>query len=153
MIKQFSKIALAVALGVGAIASTAIPVNAMPIITGQYTETGDNNILPIDMRDRNNLQGNRNWNMNGNRQWSRQRYGDRCRYAYGNCRHYYRGYYYQTPWWTLPLVVGGALAAQNNDYGYSYGSSHVRSCYARYKSYDARTNTYLGNDGQRHICR
>ena len=64
-------------------------------------------------------------------------------------------------------IVGGALANQNNNNnGYNngygggdrvisgpgYGYNHVDACYARYRSYDERTDTFLGNDGYRHRC-
>lgn len=29
----------------------------------------------------------------------------------------------------------------------------VDYCYSKYRSYDPRTNTYLGYDGRRHVCR
>ena len=29
---------------------------------------------------------------------------------------------------------------------------HVARCYARYKSYDERTDTFMGYDGHRHLC-
>ncbi|WP_127752523.1 MULTISPECIES: BA14K family protein [unclassified Devosia] len=61
----------------------------------------------------------------------------------------------------LGAIVGGAIANDNRrgdrligpvyDYGPSY-SAHVRACYARYRSYDARTDTFLGYDGYRHRC-
>jgi hypothetical protein len=58
---------------------------------------------------------------------------------------------------TFGAIIGGALANQNNG---GYGdrvigradSSHVDRCYARYRSYDERTDTYLGYDGRRHLC-
>lgn len=58
-------------------------------------------------------------------------------------------------------LLGGAIANQNNNnnYGgqpvYSGGSSyqsHVRACYARYRSYDEQTNTFMGYDGIRRQC-
>lgn len=36
--------------------------------------------------------------------------------------------------------------------GAAASSGHVQRCEARYKSYDASTNTYLGYDGKRHAC-
>jgi BA14K-like protein len=33
------------------------------------------------------------------------------------------------------------------------GSAHVRYCYNRYRTYDARSNTFIGYDGYRHRCR
>lgn len=59
-------------------------------------------------------------------------------------------------------LLGGAIANQNNNnnnYGgqpvYNGGSSyqsHVRACYARYRSYDEQTNTFMGYDGIRRQC-
>lgn len=65
-------------------------------------------------------------------------------------------------------IVGGAIANQNNNNnnynGNGYGgdrvvsgpgygrSNHVQACYARYRSYDERTDTYLGFDGNRRLC-
>ena len=34
-----------------------------------------------------------------------------------------------------------------------YDSIHIRRCYARYASYDAGSNTYIGYDGYPHYCR
>jgi hypothetical protein len=33
------------------------------------------------------------------------------------------------------------------------GGNHAARCDARYRSYDWRTDTYMGNDGDRHRCR
>jgi hypothetical protein len=48
-------------------------------------------------------------------------------------------------------------------YGYGYrpyrrayyggGSAHVRWCMNRYRTYDPRSNTFIGYDGDRHRCR
>lgn len=54
------------------------------------------------------------------------------------------------------FVLGSLLTQQQprtvyvDEYG---GSWHVRRCYDRYQSYDARSDTYLGHDGYRHYCR
>jgi hypothetical protein len=60
---------------------------------------------------------------------------------------------------TFGAIVGGAIANSNNS---SYGgdrvvgggsySAHVNACYARYRSYDEETDTFLGFDGRRHRC-
>ncbi|WP_019996651.1 BA14K family protein [Aureimonas ureilytica] len=39
-----------------------------------------------------------------------------------------------------------------DDYGTNTRQAHVDACFARYRSYDARTDTYIGNDGYRHRC-
>jgi len=49
------------------------------------------------------------------------------------------------------LAVGAAIVNSINNGGYS--SSHVARCEARYRSYNARTDMYLGYDGQYHRCR
>lgn len=53
-------------------------------------------------------------------------------------------------------IIGGAIANgnnRNNDrvVGRSY-DSHVDACYARYRSYDERTDTFMGYDGVRYRC-
>jgi BA14K-like protein len=78
--------------------------------------------------------------------WQFQRDGNRCRNRYGRCRHYYQGYYYETPWWILPLFLGDQMTDHN------YGNSHVRWCLSRYRSYNPRTDLWLGSSGRRYRC-
>jgi hypothetical protein len=47
------------------------------------------------------------------------------------------------------FVAGAAASAITG----GAGSSHVAACEARYRSYDHRTDTLMGYDGQRHYCR
>lgn len=53
-------------------------------------------------------------------------------------------------------ILGSVLANSNNDRVigrvYSGGNAHVRACFARYRSYDARSDTFMGYDGYRHRC-
>nr|WP_245198853.1 BA14K family protein [Jiella mangrovi] len=58
----------------------------------------------------------------------------------------------------IGAIVGGALAERDRPVPLhrvypSRGGSHVARCRARYRSYDARTDTFLGYDGYRHRCR
>lgn len=52
-------------------------------------------------------------------------------------------------------IIGGAIANGGGDRvvrresGYS---AHVDACYARYRSYDEETDTFMGYDGVRHRC-
>lgn len=102
--------------------------------------------------------GNRRyWRGGGGHHW---RGGHRWR---GGGRHWrHRG------WGGSGVFLGLGLAPFYNgyyddpyDYGYydapTYyvprGSRHVRWCYSRYRSYDARSNTFMGYDGYRHRCR
>jgi hypothetical protein len=91
----------------------------------------------------------------GDRKWNRDKHGDRCRYRKGECRHFHRGYYYETPWWTLPLIIGGAYDNgryyDDEDYG-DLSSSHVEWCLNRYRSYNPRTNTWVSYSGNVNQC-
>jgi hypothetical protein len=53
------------------------------------------------------------------------------------------------------LAIGAAIVnGVNNNARYDRYDyrSHVARCEARYRSYDARTDTFLGYDGKRHRC-
>ena len=97
--------------------------------------------------------------------WDRERHGSRCQYRRGECRHFYRGYYYETPWWTLPLVVGGTIGANRYYDGYDsdyyddddyhevgLANSHVEWCLNRYRSYNPPTNTWVSYSGEINEC-
>ena len=43
--------------------------------------------------------------------WNRDTHGERCLYRDGTCRYFYEGYYYEIPWWGLPLAIGGGIGA------------------------------------------
>jgi hypothetical protein len=48
----------------------------------------------------------------------------------------------------IGLAVGAAISGNRG-----YGTDHVRACQNRYRSYNVRTDTFLGYDGFRHACR
>ena len=85
-------------------------------------------------------------------EWNSRRDGKRCSKRLGNCRHYHRGHYYETPWWTLPLIIGGSITVNNSYDGDGYGSRHVEWCFDRYRSYDPRTNTWVAYSGRVNQC-
>lgn len=76
----------------------------------------------------------------GRRHW----HGPRYRY-YRPGWHYYGGWYYPRRWW-------GGYAYAPRRY-YRRGSRHVRWCLNRYRSYNPRTDQFLGYDGYYHYCR
>lgn len=82
--------------------------------------------------------------------WDRNRDGRRCSSRNGHCRHYRGGYWYETPWWTLPLI-GGAIINESvhRDRGYS---RHVEWCLDHYRSYNIRTNTWVSYSGDVREC-
>lgn len=58
---------------------------------------------------------------------------------------------------TFGAIVGSAIANSRDDdddgFYISDYDEHVERCYARFRSYDEETDTYLGYDGDRHRCR
>lgn len=61
----------------------------------------------------------------------------------------------------IALALGAIIiGSQSNrrdrhDDGYRYRDSnwdHIRRCEARYRSYDRRTDTFIGRDGRRYYC-
>jgi hypothetical protein len=56
---------------------------------------------------------------------------------------------------TFGAILGSALA-NSGDHGdrvvVRSGSDHVQACYAHFRSYDERSDSYLGYDGDRHRC-
>ena len=50
----------------------------------------------------------------------------------------YEGWYYNSPWWTVPVVGAGVVALTN---GNGSGNRHKAWCEGRYKSYNPKTNT------------
>lgn len=57
----------------------------------------------------------------------------------------------------LGFVLGAAITGSGNDRTYANSRLNnrrwTRACSRRYRSFDARSGTYLGNDGYRHYCR
>lgn len=49
------------------------------------------------------------------------------------------------------LAAGAIIAGAANSDNYS-SRVHIRACEARFRSYDVRSDTYLGYDGNRHRC-
>jgi len=148
--KNFSLVMLGAALGFGAIALTGGGASAgalQPL--AQQNVANDGMIqLAASKQDRRMRS-----------EWNSRRDGRRCSSRFGDCRHFHNGYYYETPWWTLPLIVGGDIAANNynddydDDYdGGGYGGRHVEWCLDHYRSYNPRTNTWVSYSGNVNQC-
>ena len=78
-----------------------------------------------------------------NWRYDAHRYGSRYRSYRSGYGYYYGGYWYRRPWWTLMVPV----------VPYIGGSAHVQWCLNHYRSYNPRTDMYLGYDGLHHRCR
>jgi hypothetical protein len=152
---MFRKSLMSLALiGAGALGLSAIPASAVALPAVHQNVSDNGSVQLVAKRDRvvRDL-GDRNV-----RRYDRRYDGPRCLRRYGNCTHYYRGYYYSSPWWTLPLIGGTLfLGSRYYDGGYysggGYGSRHVRWCYNHYRSYNARTNTWISYSGNVRQCR
>lgn len=102
------------------------------------------------------LQGAQNSNIQPAAHRYRYWRGDRYRHWRGGRRYWGPG---------AGVYLGFGFAPYYYGYGpyyrpYAYrpyyaptGSRHVRWCLNRYRSYDPRSNTFLGYDGYRHRCR
>jgi BA14K-like protein len=142
MFNRLNQIALVAVLGFATFApgigvSSALSFPVMPPANAVDIQVSE--VIPVQhMHDR---------RMNRRMDWQARRDGRRCRSRFGDCRHFHRGYYYETPWWTLPLIIGDTIARQNDGRG-----SHVQWCLSRYRSYNPRTDTWLGTSGRRYQC-
>jgi hypothetical protein len=144
--KNWSLVMLGAALGFGTMALTGGGAAAGALQPLAQQNVADDGIILVS-------QGDRDRRLRTS--WDRRRDGRRCSERFDNCRHFYRGYYYETPWWTLPLIVGGSVAAYDDyddDYEVAYGSSHVEWCLDRYRSYNPSTNTWVSYSGEVREC-
>ena len=136
-------IALA-AMGAGLAGFGATGASAMPVSPSPAIEAGSSSLL-TEARTK----------YNRNRVYNRHYHGRRCGNWSSTCRYRHGGYYYENPWWILPMVGAGiAIGAANSGYGYGYGygSRHVEWCLDRYRSYNPRTNTWVAYSGRVHQC-
>jgi BA14K-like protein len=143
MLNRYHPLALAALLGVGAFAmsvsgASAAAIPAVKQFAGGDVINGGNSLL-VEV-------AYRCWS--GRPCWDRHRHGNRYRYRYGRYNHYYGGYYYSNPWWlvSVPIVIGGSR------YRGGGSSRHVAWCYDRYRSYNARTNTWVSYSGNVNQC-
>ena len=151
MMKNLSLVVLGAALGLGTMALTGGGASAaalqpfQPLAQTQQNMANDGMIqLAASNQDRRMRS-----------EWRRDRDGDRCSRRDDRCRHYHRGQYYETPWWTLPLIVGGSIAANNYDDDFDdgdFGNQHVEWCLDRYNSYNPRNNTWVSYSGNVNQC-
>ncbi len=81
----------------------------------------------------------------GHWRYDSHRHGHRYLQRRSGYGYYYGGYWYRRPWWTLTVPVPVVP--------YSGGSAHVRWCLNHYRSYNPRTDMFLGYDGYHHRCR
>ena len=120
MISKFRLLALGAVLGFGTVTLSgpagagALPFS--PTTSGQLNTVSDG-VIQINHRRDHRMRSN----------WEERRDGRRCSRREGHCRHFHDGFYYETPWWTLPLIVGGGIATYDDGYGrMSCGEARAR---------------------------
>ena len=143
---KYKPLALAAAALVAGALSFGGAAQAANVMTGSgaplgITEFQDGNVQEASHRKK--------WRRHANRH-----YNDRYRYRYRYRDHdhsdiylglgfapFFSPYYYQ-PYYAPPAYYAPAR-----------GSRHVRWCLDRYRSYNVRTDTFRGYDGDLHRCR
>lgn len=53
---------------------------------------------------------------------------------------------------TLGAIIAGAASEQDKQQKIQEYDRWTAYCSAKYRSFDVRTGTFLGNDGRRHVC-
>lgn len=159
-----TRLALLAALAAGAIGLSANGAAAFPAAERPALETGLSSEMVIDVRQIGGGGFNRpsyrpsnrphyrpvnrpNYRPGYRNPWNYGYHGPRCRSWSNSCRFYYGGWYYNSPWWTVPVVGAGVVALANGA-----GSRHRAWCAGRYKSYNAKTNTYVSSSGKTKQC-
>jgi hypothetical protein len=84
--------------------------------------------------------------------WRKNHHGNRWHRRSHRYRHYHGGYWYENPWWVLPMVGAGIALSHRDRYYDDYGSNHVEWCLNRYRSYNVRTNNWVSYSGRVHHC-
>lgn len=145
--------------------SSAVPVNAAPIVvpmaspaqpnvieiqserhfpSGEWVRRGDRKKFRKNRREfRREIRRDRREFRRDNRAWYRGHRGYRD-YRRGYRRH--NGFWFPAAAFITGAIIGGAI---NNSGG---GSSHVQWCYDRWRSYRASDNSYQPYDGPRQLC-
>lgn len=138
--KKFLSIASSAALVMVTSVAAVAPASAAPN-NWQRQQNYVANWCQNNPRDRDCRDFNRN-----SRHWGQAQYGN-----------WYRRHQHQRGFdpfaagifgFAAGAIIGGAAAAANAN----SSSSHIARCQANYRSYDVRTDTYLGYDGIRHRC-
>jgi hypothetical protein len=73
--------------------------------------------------------------------YDRRSHGPRYKRRRPGFRFHFGGYWYNNPWWFYSVPRR------------HYGNRHIEWCLGRYRSYNPRTDMYLGYDGRYHYCR
>lgn len=139
MIKTIAATALSAVMAI----TSVVPVGAMPIpaVGSGYTTP----VETVQYRDRRG-HWDRPGHWNGHRGYRHERPG---------YRRHNDGWWYPLAAFGLGAAIIGGMAAQPvpaPQLGVPMPAAHVRWCQARYRSYDAYSNTFQPNRGPRQVC-
>lgn len=79
----------------------------------------------------------------------------------GHGHHHHHHHHFRPRWYGVPYYYDYAPSYYYDDYYdddyddavvYANDGDAVERCEARYRSFDRRSGTFLGNDGRRHLC-
>jgi hypothetical protein len=143
MVRKIYPLMVGALLAFGALTAFGPPASPAPLMRPAEIHADIPNIIPIA-------------------KWDRERHGSRCEYRRGECRHFYRGFYYETPWWTLPFAADDTIGSRryyegdedyfDDDDDSGWSNSHVEWCLKRYRSYNPRNNTWVSYSGRVREC-
>ncbi|ODS95435.1 MULTISPECIES: BA14K family protein [unclassified Devosia] len=91
-----------------------------------------------------NWQGCSDWRRNHDH-WGQAQYRQWYRWNHGNLGNFAAGLF----GFALGAAITGSMNQADQGSGYN---THVDRCEARYRSYNPRTDQYLGTDGRYHFC-
>lgn len=132
---------LCTSLALSFAAASALPVAAAPVFVPKAPEANvnvDNIQYKRAQRNRFERRGGTAY-LNGHRGYRQWRRGYRQ----------HNGFWFPAGAFITGLIIGGVL---DNQPVVRSGSAHVRWCQNRWRSYDARSDTYQPNYGPRRVC-
>jgi hypothetical protein len=149
MLKNVQALALATFVGAGALAALSVRADAANVPAPGVTKAFDtvaNGDLYQEAQSR--AERRNAW------RYDRRSHGYRYNYPYRNYRYYYGGWYYDQPYWSFnfPLYYDYPVYNYRPAYRYRLSARHIDWCYARYRSYNARSNTWISYSGQVRQC-
>ena len=143
------KTLLTLGVGAGMVLGTLAPAQAMPLVAPK--PVSDNLVETVQWGPPGH-RPHRDWRRppprpgyyNGYRGYRYERPGHR----------YYNGYWFPLGAFAAGTIIGGAIAAPSRPAVRPSGVNpkHYDWCSSRYRSYDARSNTYQPNYGPRKQC-
>ena len=137
--RSLGKAAVIGALSITAIIGTASIASAMPAQKGIAQQS--------DMVDNAQYHGRDRADYREDTRYDRRRHGERYRRHRPGYTHFHQGHYYATPWW----MGGPPVAVREHPRGH-YRDPHIAWCMKHHRTYDPRTNTYIGHRGRPMAC-